>query len=166
MEFYNSFKPGPRKGSPVGSKTEPVYALKIDKNGHKVPTKTSEVKDVYKRTQASLESTKIENIIRRHQMGDESVLSKKMGQYLDITQAPTSLLDAQQKIINAQNLFEKEPIEIKTEFNQNMNEWLSAINEGKYKERAEKALGITARKEAAAKEAEALQKVTGTSEVL
>lgn len=170
MEFYNSYNPGPKKSSPSGSKKIPVYALKIDKNGHKYLSKTSEVKDIYARTQASLESTKIDNIIRRHAMGDESVLNKKMGQYLDLTLAPTSLLDAQQKIINAQKLFDGEPIEVKTEFKQNMNEWLNAINDGTYKDRAEKALGIKAKKEEVAKiqaeERAALQKVTGTSEVL
>lgn len=170
MKFYNSFEPGPKVPSPSGDKLEPVYAPKIDKNGHKTLVKTSEKRNVYARTQASLESTKVENIIKRHYMGDEQALNQRAGQYLDLTQAPTSLLDAQQKIINAQKLFDAEKIEVKKEFNQNMNEWLNSINDGTYTTRAEKALGITAKKEEQAKiiaeEKAALQKVTGTSEVL
>ena len=168
MKFYNSFEPAPKQKSPAGSKTQPVYALKIDKNGHKVLEKTSQVENIYEKIQASLESTKIENIVRRCEMGDDSALHKNMGQFADITIAPTNLLDAQQKLINAQNLFDKEKIEVKKEFNQNMGEWLNAINDGTYESRAKKALGIidkVAEKDVI-KETESIEKITGTKETL
>lgn len=169
MKFYNSFEPGPKEFSPAGSQTEPVYALRIDKNGHKVLEKTSQVNNIYEKIQASLESTLIDNIVKRYTMGDEEVLKKNMGQYTDLTIAPTNLLEAQQKLINAQELFDKEPIDIKKEFNQNMGEWLKAVNDGTYENRAKKALKIadTPKLDKAIKEEKAaITKVTGTEETV
>lgn len=169
MEFYNSFNPGPRKNSPAGSRTEPVYGLKIDKNGHKILEKTSQVNNIYEKIQASLESTLIENIVKRYTMGDEAILSKNMGQFTDLTIAPENLLEAQQKLINAQELFDKEPIDVKKEFNQNMGEWLNALNNGTYENRAKKALKIADTpkiEKAISEETSAIEKVTGTKETI
>ena len=62
-------------------------------------------KDVYEMIQTDLEDTKIENILHKVAMGDMSVLKQREAVYVDATEMPKTLMEAQNIIIKAQNEF-------------------------------------------------------------
>lgn len=127
FEYYTEFNKPPIQASPSGTKLINKYELKISK-GIKELKKTSDKRNIYTIKQEALEATKIYNILKRHAMGDETALNVTKGIYLDLTQMPKTLLDAENAILNAQKMFEALPIEERTKYNQNWREWLVAVN--------------------------------------
>lgn len=110
--------------TPEGTSTEPEYMEVIDENGHKKLEQTGET-DTYAMIQASLEETKIENIIRRATLGDPTALTQTMGAYMDTTDMPTSLAEMQNAIITIENEFNKLPLETRLKFNQSAEKYIS-----------------------------------------
>ena len=58
----------------------------------------------------------IENILQRAQLGDEEALNRVNAQYLDTTDMPKTLAEAQNKIISIKNEFEKLPVDMRRQF--------------------------------------------------
>lgn len=107
-----------------GDKFHPEYEIKVDENGHKTLVETGEHTNRYAKIQEDLESTKIENIIKRAQLGDPEALSRKEGMYLDLTELPQSFREAQDKIIKIKNEFEKLPIDIRRQFDMSPEKYI------------------------------------------
>lgn len=107
-----------------GSPTEPEYTMTIDKTGHKNLKQTGET-NTYNLIQESLEQTKIENIIRRAEMGDPLALNMMNGQYLDVTDVPNTLAEAQNFVIKASQEFNKLPIDIKRKFDMSPEKYIA-----------------------------------------
>lgn len=114
---YDNFK-----GLPFSYKTEsgsPMkneYGYKRDNFGRKVLEKTGET-NLYELIQLSLEDTKIENILARCAAGDTSMLHPTGGQYLDTTELPNNLIEAQQAIQQLENTWQDLPMDIKNKYN-------------------------------------------------
>lgn len=123
---------------PQCSKIQPTFELKIDKETGKKELKKSGSTNIYEKIQAAKESTLIYNIIERYKQGYEEVLTKTKGIYADITQMPTSLAEAQQRLIDAENYFNKMPLELRKEFNNSYTEFLASINNGNIEKIAKK----------------------------
>lgn len=98
-----------------GSKMHNTYQIKIDKTGHKTLHKTGE-SNWYEKTQAALEDTLIENILMKASMGDMSALNRIEGKFLDTTEMPTNLAEAQRAMYRLRTEFEKLPVEIRAQF--------------------------------------------------
>lgn len=113
--------------SVTGEELEEVISMKIGDNGEEdfyISGKTN----VYQKTQADKENTVIENIIAKViATGDTSILTKAQGQYTDLTEVPKTIFEAQQKIKEAEKTFEELPIEIRSEYNNNFNEYLKDV---------------------------------------
>lgn len=99
-------------GEPIEYKHEPSFD---EKTGKRILTKTRLV-NTYEMIQVGREETEIARIVQRARNGDETVLNAMNGQYIDITDMPKNLAEAQQFMINAENIFEKMPNEIKSKF--------------------------------------------------
>lgn len=100
---------------PSGSKFHTNYEVAIDDNGHKTLAESGST-NTYAIIQEHLEETLIENILRRAELGDDEALNRINGQYLDTTDMPKTLAEAQNKIISIKNEFEKLPIDLRREF--------------------------------------------------
>ena len=72
----------------------------------------------------------IYNILDRYNAGDLTALNKVQGAYGDFTNTPTTLAEAQQKLIDAENLFMSLPLEVRKEFNHSTSEFLASIANG------------------------------------
>ena len=77
------------------------------------------------RIQASLESSKLENIIKKATNGDLSVLAAREGQYIDISEMPTNMIDLQNMIYKAQGEFEKLDAETRKKFDNSVEKYIS-----------------------------------------
>lgn len=113
--------------TPSGSKEEDIWQLKIDEKGNEtfyIAGKTN----VYEKIQAHLESTKIENILAKCiDMGDTTLLNQKEGFYADISEMPNTWIEAQNKIKNAENIFNSLPLEIRKKYDNNFNKYLAEV---------------------------------------
>lgn len=122
--FYNRTAKRPTRPSPIGSKEMDVYEVEIDSTGHKALVKTGKT-NVYDRIQASLESTKIENIIRRATAGDLTALAQTNGQYLDCTDMPQSLAEMQNLVLKLQQEFDKLPLEVRKKYDMSAEKYIA-----------------------------------------
>lgn len=98
-----------------GERIETRHSAHIDTNGRRFLAKDKPV-NVYDLIQSHKEECEIENIIRRAIEGDYNALNAKDGVFMDITNCPSSIAEAQQYIINAKEEFEKLPKSIKQKF--------------------------------------------------
>lgn len=136
--------------SPTGEKTEIRHEPEIGKDGKRKLNPTREV-PIYDLIQASRDECDIERIVKRAIEGDANALNAIQGQYMDVTNAPKSLAQAQQLIINAKNDFDKLPAEVKKEFEYNPEIYVAQVGSKHWFD----AMGITALREAETKKAEA-----------
>lgn len=146
-KYYTAYNTPETEPAPTGSKTEPVYEMTINLKGHKVLKKTGET-NIYDIIQEGLEESKIENIIRRATEGDAYALNTMNGQYMDITDVPKSLAEAQNFVIQAKNEFDQLPINIRRQFDMSAeayiaqygtSEWLDKLGILENKKTPEKA---------------------------
>lgn len=107
----------------IGSKFRDTYEYAIDEKGHKTLVKTGE-ENIYSKIQEGLESTKIENILQRAMMGDPEALNRKKGDYLDCTEMPKTLAEAQNTIIKLRNEFNSLPVETRRQFDMSPEKYI------------------------------------------
>lgn len=125
--FRTVLDPPKKINTPAGSKIEEVLQLKIDENGNE-EFYISGHTNVYEKIQAHLEETKLENIIARCiDTGDTTLLYQKEGFYADITEMPKNWIEAQNKIKNAEEIFNSLPLEVRKKYDNNFNKYLSDV---------------------------------------
>lgn len=124
----NQLSPNKTTFSPAGSKIESTYGLHYD-NGKESLAITGET-DIYSRIQASLEDTKIYNILKRYTNGDIEALSRTQGQFFDATRLPSSLAEAQHHLMNVSKQFDSLPDSVKKQFNYSVTEYVEKISNG------------------------------------
>lgn len=125
------------------------HEAKMLENGKRILTKTVK-KNIYEMIQASREQTEIDRIVRRAMEGDPSVLSYMNGVYADLTDAPTSLAQAQQIMLNAKREYEKLPLDVKEKFHNNYEEYIAKVGSKEWFDK----MGITEKQEQQKKAAE------------
>lgn len=106
-----------------GSRYQDTYGYEINKYGQKELVKTGET-DLYALIQESLEETKIENILKRVAMGDDTVM-RPDGIYADLTEAPKNLIEARQQMQQLENLWNSLPIDTKRKYNMSVEDFIA-----------------------------------------
>lgn len=130
MEYYSRVNKPLTIAQPKCEKIVPTYGKEIDKDGKVRVVETGKT-NLYEKIQASKEDTLIYNILDRFKAGDVSVLQKHQGVYADLTNMPTTLAEAQQSLINAENYFNSLPLEVRSDFNHSFSEFLASASAGK-----------------------------------
>lgn len=137
MEFYSESNHPPMVYHRECKKTAPIYEEQINKKTLQKELKQVGETNIYEKIQESRDATDIQKIIERYQINiDEKI--KINDEILDYTENPTSLIEAHQMILNAEQIWDKEPATIKAEFNNNFVEYLAAANDGTLKNVYEK----------------------------
>lgn len=131
MTFYSATNRPQTIAYPKSEKIIPTFGLKIGKDGKKELQQTGTT-NLYEKIQASKEQTLIYNVLERYNNGELDVLNKSTGMYGDFTNLPTSLAEAQQKIIDAENTFNTLPLEVRKEFNHSVTEFLASFSNGNF----------------------------------
>lgn len=125
--FRTKTEPHKRYYCNAGSRYENVYQEEIDKkSGSTHLVKTGET-CVYDLIQADLEQSKIENIIHKLAMGDYSVLREAKLTYVDESDFPKDLMEAQNIVVKAKAEFDKFPADVKREFNNSPEQYVSEM---------------------------------------
>ena len=110
-----------------------TYQEVIDKKGKKKLEKTGE-HNVYEEIQLDAESCKIENILHQVAMGDLSALQQREATYVDATTMPKTLREAQDLVIRLKNEFYKMPIDVRKEFENSPEMYVSLMGTEEFKE--------------------------------
>lgn len=116
----------PTYASPTGERLVPVYGERVNSDGERVLEVIGETNQ-YDKIQASLDSTKIEDIIRRYEAGDITILEKSKGTYIDATKLPKDMLTAQNNLIALQEQFNSLSLQAKEQFGMDFNKFLKAL---------------------------------------
>lgn len=108
----------------AGERIEIRHRAEMDINGRRKLVPDVKI-NIWDMIQSHAEECEIQNIVRRALNGDPLALNKKMGNYMDLTEMPRTIAEAQQLVINLKNQFEKLPADIKQKFDNNAEIFVS-----------------------------------------
>ena len=91
--------------------------------------------NVYEEIQLDVESTKIENILHACMMGDYSALKAREGTYVDSTNMPKTLMEAQNLVLRLKNEFNELPLEVRKEFNNSAEKYVEMMGTPEFNEK-------------------------------
>ena len=114
-----------------GDYLNPTYNPKVHEDGSIDLVETGVV-DTYQEIQAWKDSCDIHAILRKYFNGDASALSKNTPLFGDFTEAPKSLAEYYQRMIDAEAAFNRLPVETRAKFNHSAAEFFSSIGSEKF----------------------------------
>ena len=126
-EFRSAYSGQVRHTSLTGNGREPEYEYQLKDKGREL-VKTGE-KDVYALIQSRLDETKIENIIKRATCDPAALGSQDWqdnGTFVDISDVPTSYHEWYGRIKDAEDEFEKLPMEVKAKWGNDVEAYVMA----------------------------------------
>lgn len=115
---------------PTGDGYEKEYGVALEDNGHKVLAITGKT-NAYALIQTYAEECKIENILQRAIL-DPSVLERKQAMYDDFTDAPKTLFEAQNLMIEMENLWGKLTPEEREEYDGELSQFIAQVGSEKW----------------------------------
>ena len=131
-KVYTHFDRTPRTFCESGKEQIEVYQEEI-KEGRKQLTHTG-YHNVYREIQIDLDSCKIENILHQVAMGDLSALKAREATYVDTTNMPKTLMEAQNLVIRIKDEFDKMPMEVKKEFGNSADKYVELMGTEEFNE--------------------------------
>lgn len=123
-----------RKSTPSGTRYLNEYQEEINENGQLNLVKSGK-KNIYEIIQEDAESVKIENILHAVAMGDLAALKQREATYCDATTMPRTLMEAQNLVIRLKDEFYKMPIEVRKEFRNDPEVYVSEMGTEAFKEK-------------------------------
>lgn len=134
-KVYSKFDIPTKVKTTTGRRYLNTYQEEIDKEtGKKHLVKNGET-NIYSMIQEDLEGSKIENILQRAAMGDLKALNQKETVYVDATNMPKNLMEAQNIVIKAKQEFEKMPLEVRKEFDNSAEKYISEMGTKEFNEK-------------------------------
>ncbi len=115
-----------------GSGMKDTYKMHVDADGKRELKKSGEY-NLYADIQSYKDSVSIDYILSRFVNGDETALSRVQGIYGDFTQMPTTMAELQQRVIDAEHLFNNLPLEIREQYNFSASEFFAQLDSDKTK---------------------------------
>lgn len=124
--------------SPCGKWDEPDYQPGVDENGSEIPVADGVIHR-HALIQSAAVGTTLPELVARASRGDLNAVplydESKLDALTDVTSQPASLMEAQNRIIQAKNIFAKLPADQKQFYNQDPSQFLSALASGDYASR-------------------------------
>lgn len=103
-----------------------TYQEELDENGKLTVVITGKT-DVGAEIQSHAEECKIENILLQASRGDMSALQQREAYYIDSTNMPKTLMEAQNIVIKAKQDFYTLPLEVRKEFDNSPEMYVSEM---------------------------------------
>ncbi len=99
--------------------------------------------NLYSEIQSHKDSCDIYKLLERYQAGDVSALSRVAGQYIDITDAPTTLAEAYTFVSNAEKFFSKLPLKLRDAYDHDPSKFISDLGSSRCNDLLSDAFGST-----------------------
>lgn len=119
---------------PAGKPVSKVFKRVLDTAGNSDIVYAGE-EAVYESIQLAARGTLTKDLISRSLAGDDSAIPTPIESFADITDAPGSLLEAQNHLISAREVYDKLPADVKSRYGNNFGSFLSAVSDGSYMKR-------------------------------
>lgn len=120
--------------SSAGDRFVPQFDSKINANGVLTLEETGKY-DLYDEIQSYKDSCDVKTILARFHSGETDVLEKYTGAYLDTTEFPKTYAEFQQHLINANNMFDSLPSEMKQKFNNSVSEFFAQFGSDEWSDK-------------------------------
>lgn len=124
MEFKTQYSSRERIHSCSGSRVKKLYTGRYDANG-RVVLEEKGTEDLYAYIQSFADSVDINVILARFSNGDTEALSRAQGFYADVTDFPTNMADALNRINECEEMFRSLPLEVRQKFDCSFEQFLS-----------------------------------------
>lgn len=118
--------------SKPGSGIKDIYKMHVDADGKRELKKSGEY-NLYADIQSYKDSVSIDYILSRFINGDETALSRVQGIYGDFTEMPRTMAELQQRVIDAEHLFNSLPLDIREQYNFSASEFFAQLDSDKTK---------------------------------
>lgn len=107
-----------------GSPLKPVFSRKVYEDGSSELVQIG-LENVQDYIQSFEPSSTVSALVARFTSGDTTALNTNTPLYGDFTEAPKTLMEMQQKIIDGQRLFDSLPVDVKAKFDNDINKFLA-----------------------------------------
>lgn len=107
-----------------GSRTHVTYSPVISETGSLVLVESGSI-DSQDYIDSFADQTDMASILARLNAGDTSVLTSKTPFYADMTLMPKNNAEALQMVLDAEKAFDKLPLDIRNEFNNDFRQWFT-----------------------------------------
>lgn len=131
MIFRTQFNEHTRFFTEPGKGIVNTYKMTVSEDG-KQELAISGKDDLYASIQSYRDSVDINVILKRFVNGETDVLSRTQGTYGDFTQMPRTMAELQQRVIDAENLFNALPLETRAEFDYSPSQFFAAMGTEKF----------------------------------
>lgn len=135
MEFKVNYKNYKNAFTPVGSDDVPEFGyIKKEVNGvEEIVFEQIGFHSQSEYINSFADSVDLKKLMERYSAGDITVLSKRVGEYMDSVGIPDNLLDAKLMIQNGENAFSELPASIKEQFGNDPMKFIQACQDGSIK---------------------------------
>ena len=134
MKFRTQYDSHERVPACVGSPVRTVYGGRYDANGRVVLDKKGE-ENLYDFIQSFKDSVDINVILARFSNGDTEALSRAQGFYADVTDFPSNMADALNRINECEEMFKSLPLDVRQEFDCSFEQFLSQSGSAEWLEK-------------------------------
>lgn len=117
--------------SPCGSKIRKTFERCISPTGKKSLVQGKD-ELVYESIQLAAKGNLVTDLLARADRGDPNAIGKPIDSYIDLTGAPKTLAEAQQRIIDARNIYERCSAEVKRLYGNSFDNFIAAMSDGTY----------------------------------
>lgn len=124
MKWKTQYDLHPRVEANAGSPVRTLYGGRYDANG-RVVLEEKGTEDLYAYIQSFKDSVDINVILARFSNGDTEALSRAQGFYADVTDFPTNMADALNRINECEEMFKSLPLEVRQKFDCSFEQFLS-----------------------------------------
>lgn len=132
MRNKNARVPDPNKFvSPHGDDFHIEYTAEIQKDGTIKLVECGKM-NIKEYINSFKESTDMEYILKCMALGDDSVLTHKQPIFGDFTEAPTSLMEFQQRMIDGQRAFMSLPVDVRNEYDHDLMKFMADVGSEKW----------------------------------
>lgn len=132
--IYDLLNKPKRINTPEGTRYLNTYQEEINKKTGSLQLVRSGQTDIYEMIQQDVPQTEIQNILHAVAMGDLAALKQREATYCDATTMPKSLMEAQNLAIRMKDEFYKMPIEVRKEFGNDPERYVSLMGTEEFKE--------------------------------
>lgn len=130
MEFYSNTRKPERKRENFTNTKVNVYRKEIDRKTGERRLVVDKQEDIYTKIQEYAEETKLSNILSKYNVNLMQRVKDAETQLVDLTNIPENLLEAMTTIDNAKYLWERQPKELKAQFDNDFKKFIAGSENG------------------------------------
>lgn len=128
MTFKTKFDPHTRVYQHPGNPIKTIYSSRYDRNGVLELFEDGQ-ENLYDYIQSHAESVDIHVLLKRFVNGEQDVLSRAQGFYMDASDMPKTYAEILNSVIAGEQAFDSLPAEVKQRFGNSFSQWMTSFED-------------------------------------